>query len=136
MKIISGGVTAPRGFLAAGVAAGIRKKGKKDVAVVYSEVPAKTVAVYTINKFKAAPLKVTEENLVNGQAQAIVINSGVANACMGQEGMESARKTAEITAGLLGIKSDDVVVASTGLIGAPLPMDKLETGIKEAVAGL
>jgi glutamate N-acetyltransferase/amino-acid N-acetyltransferase len=136
MKIISGGVTAPQGFLAAGVAAGIRKKGKKDVAVVYSEVPAKTVAVYTINKFKAAPLKVTEENLVNGQAQAIVINSGVANACMGQEGMESALKTAEITAGLLGIKSDDVVVASTGLIGAPLPMDKLETGIKEAVAGL
>jgi len=136
MKIIEGGVTAPQGFWAAGVAAGIRKKGKKDVAIVYSEVLAKAAAVYTINKFKAAPLKVTEEHLGNGVAQGIVINSGIANACMGQQGMDSAKKMAEIAATALKIKTEDMVVASTGLIGAPLPMDTLEKGIKEAAAVL
>lgn len=136
MKKISGGVTAPLGFLAAGVAAGIRKKGKKDVALVYSKVPAQTAAVYTTNKFKAAPLKITEEHLVNGIAQAIVINSGIANACMGQEGMYSAKKMAEIAGKVLKIKTEDVVVASTGLIGAPLPMANLEAGIIEGAKNL
>jgi glutamate N-acetyltransferase/amino-acid N-acetyltransferase len=136
VKIISGGVTAPQGFLAAGVAAGIRKKGKKDVALVYSEVPATCAAVYTTNKFKAAPLKVTEQHLTNGIAQAMVINSGIANACMGKEGMESAKEMAEIAAQALQIKTEDVVVASTGLIGAPLPMEAIERGIKEATTVL
>lgn len=136
MKIISGGVTAPQGFLAAGVAAGIRKRGKKDVALVYSEVPATCAAVYTTNKFKAAPLKVTEQHLTNGIAQAMVINSGIANACMGKEGMDSAKKMAEIAAQALKIKTEDVVVASTGLIGAPLPMDAIERGIKGATVAL
>lgn len=136
MKIISGGVTAPQGFLAAGVVAGIRKKGKKDVAIVYSEVPAACAAVYTINKFKAAPLKVSEKHLANGMAQALVINSGIANACMGQEGVDSAIKMAEIAAQSLQIKTEDVVVASTGLIGAPLPMEAIEAGIKDASVAL
>ncbi|MFZ5942572.1 MAG: bifunctional glutamate N-acetyltransferase/amino-acid acetyltransferase ArgJ, partial [Bacillota bacterium] len=133
MKIVEGGITAPQGFKAAGYAAGIRKKGKKDVAVVYSEIPAKAAAVYTINKFKAAPLKVTAEHLTDGMAQAIVVNSGIANACMGQQGMESAKQMAEMAGSVLKIKAEDVIVASTGLIGAPLPMDRLEHGIKEAV---
>jgi glutamate N-acetyltransferase/amino-acid N-acetyltransferase len=136
MNFIEGGITAPQGFKAAGVAAGIRKKEKKDVAIVYSQVPAQAAAVYTINKFKAAPLKVTAEHLADGIAQAMVINSGIANACMGQQGMESAKEMAEITAQVLNIKVDDVVVASTGLIGAPLPMDRLEQGIKEAAGKL
>ncbi|MDK2824219.1 MAG: glutamate N-acetyltransferase / amino-acid N-acetyltransferase [Clostridia bacterium] len=136
MNFIEGGITAPQGFKAAGVAAGIRKKEKKDVAIVYSQVPAQAAAVYTINKFKAAPLKVTAEHLADGIAQAMVINSGIANACMGQQGMESAKEMAEITAQVLNIKVDDVVVASTGLIGAPLPMDRLEQGIKEAASKL
>jgi glutamate N-acetyltransferase/amino-acid N-acetyltransferase len=136
VKIISGGVTAPQGFLAAGVVAGIRKKGKKDVAIVYSEVPAACAAVYTINKFKAAPLKVSEKHLANGMAQALVINSGIANACMGQEGVDSAIKMAEIAAQSLQIKTEDVVVASTGLIGAPLPMEAIEAGIKDASVAL
>ena len=132
MKIIEGGITAPQGFWAAGIAAGIRKKGKKDVALVYSEVPAATAAVYTINKFKAAPLKVTEEHLTNGMAQGMVINSGIANACMGQQGMDAATKMAKMAAEALKINPNDIIVASTGLIGAPLPLDTLETGIREA----
>ena len=91
IKMIEGGVTAPKGFMAAGAAAGIRKKGRPDVAVVYSTVPAAAAAVYTMNQFKAAPLQVTESNLANGQAQAIVVNSGIANAGMGQVGLEQAR---------------------------------------------
>ncbi|MFZ7104453.1 MAG: bifunctional glutamate N-acetyltransferase/amino-acid acetyltransferase ArgJ [Peptococcaceae bacterium] len=136
MKIVDGGITAPIGYKAAGVAAGIRKKGRKDIAIVYSEVPAKAAAVYTINKFKAAPLKVTADNLADTTAQAMVINSGIANACMGRQGMETAKKMAEIAGEALQIKSQDVVVASTGLIGAPLPMDRLEAGIKEAAGAL
>lgn len=136
MKFIKGGITAPQGFQAAGVAAGIRKKGKKDVALVYSKVLANTAAVYTINKFKAAPLQVTEENLANGKAQAMVINSGIANACMGEEGVKTAKEMAEITAKVLDISPEDVVVASTGLIGVPLPMDILEQGIKDAAEEL
>lgn len=136
MEIITGGITAPKGYKGAGVAAGIRKKGKKDVAVIFSEVPAKTTAVYTKNKFQAAPLKVTAENLTDGMAQALVINSGIANACMGQKGMIAAKKMADITGEALNINPKDVVVASTGLIGVPLPLDILEKGIKKGAASL
>ena len=132
MKYIDGGITSPQGFTAAGVAAGIRKKGKKDVALVYSRVPAQAAAVYTLNKFKAAPLQITEEHLKDGVAQAIVVNSGVANACMGEQGLKTTKEMAEITAKNLQIKTEDVVVASTGLIGVPIPMEPLTQGIKEA----
>jgi len=136
MKYINGGITSPQGFKAAGVACGIRKKGKKDLALVYSEVPAQAAAVYTLNKFQAAPLQITKEHLQDGIAQAIVVNSGIANACMGEQGLKAAREMAEITAEALQIKTEDVVVASTGVIGIPLPMDLISNGIKEASGAL
>jgi len=132
MKYMNGGITLPRGFKAAGVACGIRKKGRKDVALVYSQLPAQAAAVYTQNKFKAAPLQITEEHLQNGIAQAVVVNSGIANACMGQQGLETAKEMALIAAESLQIKTEDVVVASTGVIGVPLPMELITKGIKEA----
>lgn len=132
MKYIKGGITSPQGFKAAGVACGIRRKGRKDVALVYSQVPARAAAVYTLNKFKAAPLQITEEHLKNGIAQAIVVNSGVANACMGKQGLKTAKEMARIAAESLQIKTEDVIVASTGLIGVPLPVELLSQGIKEA----
>ena len=136
MKYIDGGITSPKGFKAAGVASGIRKKGRKDVALVYSEQPAQAAAVYTLNKFQAAPLQVTKEHLKDGIAQAIVVNSGVANACMGQQGLMSAKEMAQITADCLLIKAEDVVVASTGGSGVPLPMELFTKGIKDASKAL
>lgn len=136
MTMIDGGVTAPQGFQAAGVAAGIRKKERPDVALVYSTVPAAAAAVYTTNKFKAAPLMVTEQNIANGQAQAFVINSGIANAGMGKVGMEQAQQMSDWTAEALGIAADDVVVASTGVIGMPLPMEKIHNGVVKAAGEL
>jgi len=132
MEYIDGGITSPQGFKAAGVACGIRKRGRKDLALVYSQVPAQAAAVYTQNKFQAAPLQITKDHLKDGIAQAIVVNSGVANACMGQEGLKSAREMANITAECLQIKAEDVVVASTGVIGVPLPMELISAGIKDA----
>ena len=136
MKMIDGGVTAPQGFLAAGAAAGIRKKGRPDVAVVYSQVKATAAAVYTQNKFKAAPLMVTEQHLTDGQAQAFVINSGIANAGMGQKGLVQAQEMAQQAADALGIAVQEVIIASTGVIGMPLPMDKLKDGIQKAAQSL
>lgn len=139
MKIIAdGGVTSPKGYLAGAVAAGIKYMDRTDLALVYSEAPAKAAAVYTTNQFKAAPLKVTEKNLAaHGTAQAVVINSGIANAGMGALGMEQAQQMADWTAQVLGLKNSDIVVASTGVIGMSLPMEKVQTGItmvKEALA--
>ncbi len=136
IKMIEGGVTAPKGFMAAGAAAGIRKKGRPDVAVVYSTVPAAAAAVYTMNQFKAAPLQVTESNLANGQAQAIVVNSGIANAGMGQVGLEQARQMSDWAAETLGVGTTDVIVASTGVIGMPLPMEKIHDGVAKAASQL
>lgn len=130
MEMIKGGVTAPKGFLAAGVNVGIKKNSKKkDVAVVYSVKRGPAAAVYTKNKFKAPPLFVTENHLADGYAQAMVINSGCANACTGDQGMTDATKMAELTAEGLKIASADVIVASTGVIGAFLPMEKIAEGI-------
>ena len=128
-QLENGSVTSPKGFLAASAAAGIKYVGRTDMAMVYSEVPAKATAVYTLNKFKAAPLRVTESNLANGQAQVMVINSGIANAGMGTVGMEQAQAMSDWTASTMGIAKDDVIVASTGVIGMPLPMDKVEAGV-------
>ena len=133
MKIIDGGVTAPKGFLAAGLAIGIKaKKGEavKDLALIYSEKMCGAAAVYTKNKFKAPPLQLTEENLKNNQAQAILVNSGCANAATGLRGKEDAEKSAQLLAEELGIDKTDVMVASTGVIGVFLPMDKIEKGLK------
>ncbi len=137
MQILdNGSVTSPRGFTAAAVAAEIKYTGRTDLAVVYSKVPAQAAAVYTLNRFKAAPLQVTEQNISNGMAQAIVVNSGIANAGMGAEGMRLAREMSDCAAEALNIAKDDVIVASTGVIGMPLPMDKVKAGIQKVSKAL
>lgn len=131
MKSINGAITAPRGFLAAGVRCGIKKQGS-DLALVYSEKPAVCAALFTTNVVKAAPVIVSMERAKSGKAQAIVANSGNANACTGQRGIKDAVRMSEITADALRISLDDVLVCSTGVIGHFLPMDKIEKGIREA----
>lgn len=138
MKRIDGGITAAKGYKACGVHAGIRKgKEKKDMAMVYSEVPATCAGTFTRNKVKAAPVKwgqkiISEQECV----QAIVINSGIANACTGVEGMENCEKMAEITANALGLSKEQVLVSSTGVIGNQLPMEVMEQGIVNMVPQL
>ncbi len=138
MKIIDGGVTAPIGYKAAGVHAGIRKgKSKKDMALIYSEVPAVFAGTFTRNKVKAAPVK-WGQKLVKEQktVQAIVVNSGVANACTGEEGAKNCEEMAELTAEQLGINKEGVLVSSTGVIGNQLPMDQIEHGVQLLVPAL
>ncbi len=129
MKIIKGNITKVKGITAVGKGVGI-KKDKLDFAVISSDKICNAAAVYTQNSVKGAPLYVTKENIKDGKVQAIVINSGIANVCTGEKGINDAKKMAELTAEELGVKSSDVLVASTGLIGAYLPMDKIENGIK------
>jgi glutamate N-acetyltransferase/amino-acid N-acetyltransferase len=132
MKNINGGVTAPHGFLPAGINVGVKPgTKKKDIAIVYSVKKCNAAAVYTKNKFKAPPLFVTEENLKNNEAQAIVVNSGCANACTGDQGGIDALKMASVTGEVLSVDPSDVIVASTGVIGVYLPMEKIERGIRE-----
>lgn len=136
MEIISGGVTAPKGYKATGIYAGIKKK-KKDMALVYSVVPAKAAGTFTTNLVKAAPVlwdkKIVEEY---GAAQAIVINSGVANACTGALGLENNQKMAAAMAEQLGLKAEEVLTASTGVIGAQLPIEAIKEGCKLLKEGL
>ncbi|MCD5401650.1 bifunctional glutamate N-acetyltransferase/amino-acid acetyltransferase ArgJ, partial [candidate division NPL-UPA2 bacterium] len=129
MREIKGGITIPRGFKAAGIKCGL-KKNKKDLAMFCSEVPARAIALFTTNRIWAAPLKITREHLRDGRAQAVIINSGNANACTGKKGLDNARLMTELTARNLKIKERDVLIASTGIIGRPLPMDKISQGIK------
>ena len=135
MKEISGGVTAPKGFQAAGVKAGL-KKNKEDLAVIYSTVPAASAAVFTTNTMAAAPVVVSRQAAAKGFARAVVINAGCANAATGEQGLLDARAMVHITASLLKLDDDQVLVASTGMIGANLPMGKIAEGIKQAVAEL
>ena len=130
------GVTFPKGFKAAGVKAGIKKSGNLDVAVVYSEKDATVAGVFTTNKVAAAPVYVSKETVANKKARAIVANAGCANACTGEEGMKNARLMAKIAATELNCDEKKVAVASTGIIGAQLPMDKMEKGIKDAIKEL
>ncbi len=129
---ITGGVTAPMGFLAAGVAAGVRKSGRRDLALLYSKAKAMAAGVYTQSQAKAAPVLVTKEYLAKGTAQAVVINSGIANACTGEQGLLDAKKMAELVGKSLKILGEDVAVASTGVIGEYLPLEKIEEGIVKA----
>ena len=131
MKQIEGGVTAAKGFYAAGIRAGIKPAAeKKDMAMIVSECDAVCAGTFTLNKVKAAPVqwdrKITEEKET---VRAIVVNSGVANACTGQDGMENCRLTAEAAAKKLYIQTEEVLVASTGVIGAQLPMDAIIRGV-------
>ncbi|HQA08222.1 MAG TPA: bifunctional glutamate N-acetyltransferase/amino-acid acetyltransferase ArgJ [Syntrophomonadaceae bacterium] len=136
MKKITGSVTAPQGFLAQGVYADIKKKDKKDVALIYSQVPCTAAGTFTTNVVRAACVDISRQHLANGQAQAIVVNSGNANACTGEQGWHDALQMAKITAQCLNIDPHDVLVASTGVIGVLLCMDKIEKGIKTAAAQL
>ena len=130
MKLLKNNVCAPKCFTAVGKPIGIKKSGKHDFAVIYSEVLADAAAVYTSNKVKGAPLYVTKKHLSNGKAQAVVVNSGVSNVCTGKKGIKDAEDMAKFIGNELGINPKDVVVASTGLIGAYLPMETIKNGIK------
>ena len=136
MKTIEGGVCAAQGFTAAGVHCGIRKnKTKRDLALIYSSVPASAAAVYTTNLVKGAPLVVTKQHLANGKAQAVICNSGNANTC-NANGIAIAEEMSALAAKQLGISPDDVVVASTGVIGLPLSVDPIAAGLPALVKGL
>ena len=133
MKGIEGGITAAKGYKTGAVHSGIRaSQSKKDLAVIVSEVPCQAAAVYTSNIVKAAPLHITREHLGDGTAQAIVINSGNANACA-PRGEENALREAQAAAKLLGLKTEDVLVASTGVIGQELPIEVIETAMGQIV---
>lgn len=127
-------VTSPIGFKASGIHCGLKKDLlKKDLALIYSDVVANSCGVYTKNKVKGAPLTVTKQNLINQKAQAIIINSGNANTCNGDNGLLKAKKMTKLCAKALNIKSEDVLVASTGVIGVPLNIDSIKDGIPQLV---
>ena len=130
------GVAYPLGFTAAGVRAGIKKSGNLDVAVIRSEKTAAVAGVFTKNQVAAAPIRVSKIIVGTGRASAIVANAGCANACTGELGLRDAEKMCEIASTELGCHSNEVIVASTGVIGVHLPMDKMEAGIKAAVKEL
>ena len=136
MNIINGGVCAAKGFTASGVHCGVRKnRTKKDLALIFSEVPASAAAVYTTNLVKGAPLTVTKQHIADGQAQAVICNSGNANTC-NANGIEVAELTCEALAKELGIDAEDVVIASTGVIGQPLDPAPIVGGIPRLVEAL
>lgn len=131
-KWIDGGVGASQGFQATGTMAEIKYKDKYDIALIYSRVPAQAAGVFTRNKVKAHPLLLTQKHLANGTAQAIVANSGNANACVGEPGDRAAEVMAKTAAAELGLKDEDVLVASTGVIGVEMPVERVAQGITKA----
>ena len=136
MKIISGGVCAAEGFTANGVHCGIRKnKIKRDLSLIFSEVQANAASVYTTNLVKGAPLTVTKNNIADGKAQAIICNSGNANTC-NANGIEIAEGMCDLVAEAMDIRPEDVVVASTGVIGQPLSLEPIINGMEELTEGL
>lgn len=136
MKIIEGGVTAATGFEAAGAEAAIKYQGRKDMAMVYSRTPCKAAGVFTSNIVKAAPVMWDKEIVSHSPSvQAVVVNAGIANACTGKQGYEYCKQTAEKTAQMLGISEDAVLVASTGVISAQLPIDRILAGVEKLVGG-
>lgn len=125
-----------RGFKFSAVEAAIKKQGRLDLGLIFSEVPAVVAAVYTTNRVKAAPVVISMERTRSGSAQALVVNSGNANACTGQQGLDDAMETARLVAEGLGIPDEATLIASTGVIGVPLPMDRIRNGIKPLIEGL
>lgn len=131
MKIIEGGITAAKGFYAASATAGIKYQNRQDMALIYSESPCVSAGTFTTNLVKAAPVKWDKNQVTSGaSARAVVVNAGIANACTGAEGMEYCKETAKAAAKALHIPEDSVLVASTGVIGMQLPMDKITAGIE------
>jgi glutamate N-acetyltransferase/amino-acid N-acetyltransferase len=142
---IEGSIVAPQGFLAAGIFCDVKRLGtgkgsnkgrKRDLAVIVSEVPAKTAGMFTTNQICAAPVKLCVKHIANGKAQAVVINSGNANACTGPRGLKDAHEMAALLADELLLEPEDVLVGSTGRIGLPLPMPNIRAGIREIVKEL
>lgn len=134
IKMIEGGVTAAKGFMAASTAAGIKYKNRQDMVMIYSKEPCKSAGTFTTNLVKAAPVKWDKNQVTSGaDAQAVIINAGIANACTGEEGMGYCAQTAKAAAETLGVAEDGVLVASTGVIGMQLPIDKIAAGVKAMV---
>ncbi len=135
MEIIKGGVTAAKGFEAASTAAGIKYQDRTDMALIYSKVPCETAGTFTTNLVKAAPVKWDKQVVDSGKkSQAVIVNSGIANACTGAEGFGYCRETAEAAAEHLSVDAEGVLIGSTGVIGKQLPIDKVKAGIG-ALAG-
>jgi len=133
--ITTGTVTSPRGFYAGATYAGIKEKaeGNLDLGILFSEAPCVAAAVFTTNKIKAAPVVLCQQRLQSGRATAVVVNSGCANACTGEQGLADAAEMTVLTARGNGISAEDVLVASTGVIGQPLPMKLIRAGIEQIV---
>ncbi len=126
----------PKGFAAAGIAAGIRKIGKKDLGLIFSRTPAAAAAVFTRNRVQAAPVRLDRERIADGRAQAVIVNSGNANCCTGAQGDADARAMARLAAEALGLQERDVLVASTGVIGEPMPMERIAAAVPDLVRAL
>jgi glutamate N-acetyltransferase/amino-acid N-acetyltransferase len=133
---LEGGVTAVPGVLAGGVAAGIKPSGKKDLALIYSPTPARAAAVFTTNQVKGASVLVSMEHVRGGMAQAIVASSGCANVCTGEQGLRDAREITRLVGDLLRIPARHVLIGATGVIGPPLPMDKIRSALPRLVKAL
>jgi len=133
--IASGSITSPRGFRAGTTCAGIKKEVKDilDLGILFSEVPCVATALFTTNRIKAAPILWCQQQLKSGRATAIVVNSGCANACTGEQGLADTKEMAELVAKGMGLSPEDVLVASTGVIGQPLPMKAIRAGIEQIV---
>ncbi len=131
--ITSGTVTSPQGFLAGAVKSGIKSQEKLDLAILFSEKPCVAAGVFTTNAIKAAPVILSQKHLKDEKAQTVVVNSGCANACTGDSGMADAVEMTRVVADKLGLSTEDVLVASTGVIGVPLPMECVRAGINQVV---
>ena len=136
LQWLEGGITAVPGILAGGVVAGIKPSGKKDLALIYSSTPARAAAVFTSNQVKGAPVLVSSEHVRGGQAQAIVASSGCANVCTGEQGIADAREMTKLVGEHLRIPANHVLVAATGVIGIPLPMDRIRAAMPNLVKSL
>jgi len=136
LQWLDGGITAVPGILAGGVVAGIKPSGKKDLALIYSSTPARAAAMFTSNQVKGAPVLVSSEHVRGGQAQAIVASSGCANVCTGEQGVADAREMTKLVGEHLRIPASHVLVAATGVIGVPLPMDKIRAAMLNLVKSL
>lgn len=138
VRIIEGGVTTPAGFRATGLHCGIKASGKPDLSLIVSDAPAAAAGVFTINLAKAAPVFLSQDHLASsgGRASAIITNSGCANACTGPQGVADAKEMAQLTASAVGCREDHVLVASTGVIGVNLKMDKIRAGVPQAASAV
>ena len=136
LQWLDGGITAVPGILASGIAAGIKPSGRKDLALIYSSSPASAAALFTQNQVKGAPVLVSQEHIRDGRAQAILASSGCANVCTGEQGIKDAREMTRLAGELLRVSPRKVLIAATGVIGQPLPMDKVRAALPRLVKGL